>query len=130
MSEYGSGLTIGMEAELDKERIKHALNGELVVDQNEEGFVFAAAPSADECHKDIIYRFEKYVHLAQEGMAAARAYENILKRRGVKVESMKFAIKEFMPEYECEIRKFQDFVSDFELEELEDEIKEIEHGEH
>ena len=128
MSEYGSGLTIGMEAELDKERIKHALKGELVVDQNEEGFVFAAVSNVDDCRKDIIYRFEKYVHKAQEGMAAARAYENILKRRGVKVESMKFAINEFMPEYEREIKKFQDFVSDFELEELEDEIKEIESG--
>ena len=48
MSEYASGFTFGRRCMMDKERIKHALKGELVIGEDENGFIYGKA-SRVEC---------------------------------------------------------------------------------
>ena len=82
MSEYGSCMTMAEAAEVDKERIIHALGGELVCGESERGFEYTSAPQ-DECREFILSVLDKWYFLAKQAADAGRTLERMLERRGV-----------------------------------------------
>ena len=82
MSEYGSGLTFGQTRNMDKERIKHALCGELMCGEDEKGFVYAKA-TPEECAAYILSAYDDCVYHAKQAMDSGRALERLMKGKGV-----------------------------------------------
>ena len=82
MSEYGSGLTFGQACNFDKERIKHALRGELMCDEDENGFVYAPA-SQEECERYILRAYDECVYQALQSMDSGRALDRLMKNHGL-----------------------------------------------
>ena len=82
MSEYGSGLTFGQTRNMDKERIKHALRGELMCGEDENGFVYAKA-TPEECAAYILSAYDDCVYHAKQAMDSGRALERLMKGKGV-----------------------------------------------
>lgn len=82
MSEYGSGLTFGQTRNMDKERIKHALRGELMCGEDENGLVYAKA-TPEECAAYILSAYDDCVYHAKQAMDSGRALERLMKGKGV-----------------------------------------------
>ena len=81
--EYGPGLTAGKIFNMDKERIKHALRGELVYSEGEDGFIYRPA-SKEECDEFILRKFDNVVFQLLESYKFGRIYDYILEKNGVK----------------------------------------------
>lgn len=112
MAEYGPGLTMGRCFSLDKERIKHALNGELMCGENEDGeFEYELATKA-ECDRYIISAFDNAVYQALSANASGRALDTILRRHGIEP-----SVQEYMEFLEEEKLRYAE---DYEYEEEED----------
>lgn len=113
MGEYGPGLTSGQCFNMDKERIKHALRGELVCGESENGFEYAPAPQ-EECEKFIISAFDNAVFQCKQAHDAGRAHERILK------ECTKLSDKEIMAKYikymAEESQKYNDYIYEHDIE--------------
>lgn len=104
MAEYGSGLTFGQCCNMDKERIKHALNGELMAGENEDGFVYEKAEQS-ECNDFILRAFDNVVFHCLQSMDSGRAMEKIMKKHGLRID-----MKEYMETVEQEKQAFNDYV--------------------
>ena len=77
MAEYGNGISMTRAFTLDKERIKHALNGELACGENEDGFVYAKADK-EACDNYIISAYENAVYYALTMNESACALEKLM----------------------------------------------------
>jgi len=124
MSEYGPGHTIGTAAELDKERVRHALLGELVIGEDESGFIYAQAPKA-ECDRYILEVIDNLVYQCKELAASGRAMERIIEEHG----GMDVYFNRYVDYHAQESRRFQDYLYEQDIDELNDEIGRIEDGE-
>lgn len=81
MSMYGSGLTFGQIANMEKERIKHALEGEKCAGEDESGFIWV--PCSDEdADAEILAIFDNCVYQALEAMHSSRALGKIAVQHG------------------------------------------------
>lgn len=76
MGNCETGLTFGQTAFLEKERIKHALEGEKCVGEDDDGYVWEPCSDA-EADKEILSIFDTCVSMALNAMHEARAYEKI-----------------------------------------------------
>lgn len=76
MSMYGSGLSFGQVANMEKERIKHALEGERCAGEDENGFIWVDC-SDEDADAEILSIFDECVHQVLEAMHAGRALEKI-----------------------------------------------------
>ncbi len=76
MAEYGSGISLAQAFKYDKERVLHALKGELMVEENADGFIYEPA-SKEECDEYIISAFDNAVYHVFEGHSAAKAIETL-----------------------------------------------------
>lgn len=83
MGEYGSGVSLTQAFNYDKERLLHALKGELLWGESEEGFIYEEA-SEEECRKFIIDVFDNAVYHALQGYSSGRVYEKVLEANGIK----------------------------------------------
>ena len=81
MSKYGPGLTSGKIANMEKDEIKHALQGEVIVGENKDGFEYAEA-SKEACNKVILEAYDALYHQLDQALASGRALEMIAKARG------------------------------------------------
>lgn len=75
--EYGSGIKLGTAFEYDKERIKHALNGEIMVGENEHGFIYDKC-SKEEADKYILSAFDNAVYQVLKSNASACVLEKMI----------------------------------------------------
>lgn len=112
MGEYGPGLTSGQAFNKDKERIKHALKGELVCGESESGFEYAAAPK-EECEEYILQAFDNAVFQCQQALTSGRVQERILRDKGFNPEDIMQDYIAYMGE---ESQKYNDYI-------YEDDIK-------
>ena len=94
MSEYASGLTFGQTRNLDKERIRHALRGELVCGEDENGFIYAEA-NREDCERFILSAYDDCVYQAKQAMDSGRALERLLKSKGVEI-GVTYTLAEYM----------------------------------
>lgn len=101
MSEYGSGLTFGQCCMMDKERIKHALRGQMMCGETEEGFEYCTA-SKEQCEEYILSAYDNAVYHALQAMTSARAHERLHGEN-------KPSLKEYMDAFEEENRRFNDY---------------------
>ena len=108
MSEYGSGLTFGQTRNLDKERIKRALRGELVCGEDENGFIYAKA-NREDCERFILAAYDDCVYHAKQAMDSGRALERLLKSKGVEV-GVTYTLDEYMTFTEEATREFDDYL--------------------
>lgn len=85
MAQYGSGLSYGQVASMEKERIKHALEGERCTGEDEDGFIWVSC-SEDEARDEILSIFDECVYQCLEAMHASRALEKMLADKGYKID--------------------------------------------
>ncbi len=114
MGEYGSGLTFARCCALDKERIKMALQGKIVVGEDEQGFVYGNAPQ-EECEKFILAAYDNAVYHARESMASGRAMERAIKSEKYRLPFRKYV--RFMDEEQQRDYKSTDYIYEDQLEE-------------
>ena len=93
MSEYGNGVSMARAFSMDKERIKHALKGELICGETVNGFEYAPA-SREECEEYIISAFDNAVYWALEMADSGKAVE-----RALGVDSINEIDKEYFERY-------------------------------
>ncbi len=84
MSKYGCGISFVRACEMDKEQIKHALQGELVVNETENGFVYGKADK-QACDQFIIDAYDNVVYHAIEAMRSGKAYDRFLSEKGLTI---------------------------------------------
>jgi len=84
VGEYGPGLTMGQIFNLDKEQIKHALNGELMYAEDEEGRFLYRPASPEECREFILRTFDNAVYHCMEANKFGKVYDYIIEKNGVK----------------------------------------------
>lgn len=80
MSRYGNGVSFSDASAMDRERLIHALNGELVTGETDDGKFTYGKASKDECDEFILSCYDNAVYHAKTGMHSGRAFEYILKR--------------------------------------------------
>ena len=123
MGEYGSGLSMGTCAEYDKERVRHALAGELICGETEEdGFMYAPASKA-ECDEYILGVVDEWYFQAKKLADAARATERIMQRHGF--DMMQY-FQEYVNEMAIASHECNDYLYEYDKEDLEGDIAEIE----
>ena len=122
MSEYVSGLTMGQCAEFDKERVRHALRGELMCGEDESGFVYEAAPR-QECDRYVLGVIDKWYFTAKQLADSGKAMERIMAGHGMRVDMW-----EYMAELNMAEQERDGYVYEHQLDELRDEIDIIEKG--
>lgn len=114
MGEYGPGLTSGQCFNMDKERIRHALKGELICGESENGFEYAPA-SKEECEKFILLAFDNAVFQCKQALDSGRVHERILK------ENTKLSDQEVFQLYlrymEEERQKYNDYIYEDDIDE-------------
>lgn len=103
MSEYGSGISMMAGFKKDRERIRHAWDGELICGEDENGFLYDPADEGD-CLKFILDAFDNAVHQCREAMASGRALEHMLQER-IPDYPYGGAFQEFMRALEIEREK-------------------------
>lgn len=81
MSEYGSGITMMEGFALDRERIRHAWDGELVCGEDERGFFLYEPADEGDCLAFIIKAFDNAVFQCRQALAGGRALERMLQER-------------------------------------------------
>jgi hypothetical protein len=81
MAKYGPGLTSGQIANMEKEMIKHALQGELQVGEEENGIIYELCEKS-ECDKYIIDAYDALYCQLEQALASGRALEKIAKDHG------------------------------------------------
>ena len=81
MSEYGNGITMMEGFALDRERIRHAWDGELVSGEDEHGFFVYEPADEGDCLAFIVKAFDNVVYQMREMLASARAMEHMLQER-------------------------------------------------
>ena len=108
MSEYGNGLSFGQTRNLDKERIKRALRGELVCGEDENGFIYAEA-SREDCERFILSAYDDCVYQAKQSMDSGRALERLLKSKGVEI-GVTYTLAEYMNFMESARRESDDYI--------------------
>lgn len=123
MSEYGSGLTMGQCATYDKERVEHAMHGELACGEDEGGFVYEPA-TREECESYILGVVDKWYFEAKRLADSGRATERIMQQHGWHVD-----LVEYMREMAYAEREHRgEYVYERDLRQPRDEIREIEEG--
>ena len=93
----------------NKERIKKAFSGEVMVGEDENGFKYGKA-SKEECLKEIIKLYDETVYQAIQAMRAGRATEKICER-SLNVGEFQRAL------IEAAIEERDRYVYDFDIEE-------------
>ena len=78
MGEYGPGLTSGQRFMLDKERIKYALNHQLVCGEDENGFLYEPC-TKQESDQYILSTFDNAVYSYEQMNASCKALERLLR---------------------------------------------------
>ena len=90
MSQYGSGISLSQAFNLDKERIKAALDGRLVCGEDEKGFVYSEA-SKEECEAFILSCFDNAVCHALDAYRSGKAMEMVVESLGlIDIDDPKF----------------------------------------
>ena len=118
MGEYGPGLTSGQMFNKDKERIRHALNGEILCGEDENGFIYQKA-SKEECDKYILSTFDNAVFEVQRANTSGRALNRIIKEYTDLSEMDIFQIyQDFVMEEDA---KFNDYIYETNEEDIEHE---------
>lgn len=112
MSEYGSGLTLGQCCNYDKERIKHAFKGELMIGEDENGFVYEPA-SREECEAYILRAYDNLYYQAKQLADSGRAMDRLAGKY------MKGGFQKHFREYvnimSQEHCRYNDYVYEYEL---------------
>lgn len=99
MSEYGNGITMAKAFSYDKERIKKALDGQILAGETENGFIYEPS-TKEKCNNYILSAYDNAVYQCREALASGRAMEAYLKSKGINID-----FKEFFPFREAESKK-------------------------
>lgn len=89
---YGNGISAGQAFKYDKERIKHALKGEVFAGEDENGFIYKTAQK-EVCDREILELFDGAVYQCMKALASGRALERVAK------EKMHTSGKDFIQKY-------------------------------
>ena len=95
MGEYGAGMSLTEAFNNDKERICAALEGMLIVGEDEKGWVYKKADK-EECKKYILKCFDNAVYHALQGYRSGKALEETLGSCGIKTEKLPGFLTKYM----------------------------------
>ena len=117
MGEYINGLSTGTEFGFDMERVKKALDGYLMTGEDIAGLIYEPAPK-EECDRFIIEKFESWYFKVKQLADFGRAFERLAKNHHWHYNM--FELFELMEE---ESHRFNDYVYEYELEEVIEEAQ-------
>lgn len=104
---YTNGcMSFGQACNIEKEHIRMALQGKLVCDETEGGFMYRDASKA-ECDRYILESFDGVVFEAKESLDAGRTLERILINHGIDPKDVFQEYKQIIGE---ESHKYNDYV--------------------
>ena len=121
MSEYGPGMTIGSAAELDKDRVRHALMGELMCGEDDRGFVYEPA-SREECERYILDVIDYWVYQAKHLADSGRAMERVMEAHGFSVLNH---FREYVDEMAKASTEYDDYIYESDYDELHEQANEL-----
>lgn len=84
MSEYGSGITAGRAFSYDKERIRKALDCQIIAGEDENGFIFEPC-TPEQAHAEILRIYDNAVYQCLQAAHSGRALEKIARDTGWKM---------------------------------------------
>ena len=67
MSKYGSGLSSGQVANMEKEEIREALNGRIRVGENESGFIYESCEDKEQLNMVVLRAYDALYYQLQHG---------------------------------------------------------------
>ena len=82
MAEYGNGISMRQAFELDRDRVIHALHGQLACDIDANGIAYYDA-DPEECEEYILHAFDNAVYEALNMALSARALEKIAEEEDI-----------------------------------------------
>ena len=85
MGQYGSGIRMMDALVYDKERVKEALKGRMVIGEDDKGFIYEDCSRA-EAERYILDAFDNMVYQYVNANAAGKAYERLLRDMGIKID--------------------------------------------
>ena len=100
---YAPGTTMGQMFNMEKDIIKHAIDGEIVSGEDEDGFIYEPA-SFEECRKAILAAFDNAVYHCLEANAFGRVYDYLLEKNGVT-----YTLQEILLSKAIEDSRFNDY---------------------
>ncbi|MBP5718027.1 MAG: hypothetical protein J6X53_03490, partial [Abditibacteriota bacterium] len=92
---------------MDRERISHALRGELMCGEDENGFLYRKA-TPEECSLCILNAYDNCAYRALELAAGGRAMERIMKEHGL-ICGETYTLQEYMEAKEEELQRYKDY---------------------
>ena len=113
--------TIGRAAELDKERVRHALKGELMCGEDERGFVYEPA-TAEECGRFVLDVLDFWVHQAKQLADSGRAMERVAEANGFFIANH---FREYVDAMAEASREYDDYLYEHDIEELHEQADKI-----
>ena len=120
MGKYGSGVSLVEMAELEKDCVRQAGRGFLVVGQDGEGEFIYDHATPEECEEYILGVIDHWYYVAKQGADAGRAFEQVLKNHGLETEEYFF---EFAAEFSKAQKEYDFYVYEFEKKELQEEAE-------
>lgn len=104
MGKYGSGITSGQAAMMEKDEIKHALNGEVIIGESEEGFIWGKCINKHELDRIIISAYDALYFQFKQALDSSRAMETVLEKV-MEDHGIKFDMNAIMPLYMAAMEK-------------------------
>ena len=83
MAKYGSGLTSGQIAMMEKEEIKEALKGNLRVNEGPDGFIYEPCDDKALLDSVIVKAYDALYYQLEEALAAGRALDRGAREKGM-----------------------------------------------
>ena len=120
MGKYGPGVSLAEMAEMEKDSVRQAIRGFLVVGQDGEGEFIYDHATPEECEEYILGVLDHWYYLAKQGADVGRALERVLENHGIKTEEYFF---EFIVEYDNAQKEYNNYIYEFEKKDLQEEAE-------
>ena len=91
MAEYGSGVRMMEALAFDKERIKEAMNGRLMIGEDDQGFIYDDC-SKEEAQNYILDAYDNLVFQLVNANSANKAYSRVIKDANLRIDYSRFFI--------------------------------------
>lgn len=120
MAKYGSGLTSGQIAMMEKEEIKEALKGNLRVNEGPDGFIYEPCDDKALLDSVIVKAYDALYYQLEEALASGRAMEKVMKNHNFVMPFIEYiAAMEFERKRDYENGEYK-YESDLEMEDADE----------
>lgn len=121
MGAYGSGMTSGRLCMMEKEMIRHALNGEMRVGESLEGFVYDKCDNKEELDSVILKAYDEAYFQLKRALDSGRAQDAVM-RDIIKDYNLEISERDILDRYTKHIMEEERrFLDDYKYEDEEED---------